>query len=87
MINNPKRGRNIIALSADEYGVCAANPNVFANRLSGVSHVVRIYPDASFRLSDIVGKYLSIFDCGIRIYRPTQQIESDDPLSVCPESS
>jgi hypothetical protein len=70
LMNNPRRVRNIIVLSADAYGMCAANPNLFADRLCGVAHVVRIYPDASFKLSDTIGKYLSIFDSGIRIYRP-----------------
>lgn len=80
LINNPRRERDIIALSSDTDGVCIVNPNIFADRLCGVSHVVRIYPDASFKLSDTIGKYLSIFDLGIRIYRPTSQIEVDDPL-------
>jgi hypothetical protein len=80
LINNPRRQRDIIALSADADGFCTINPNIFADRLCGVSHVVRVYPDASFKLSDAIGKYLSIFDLGIRIYRPTSQIEADDPL-------
>jgi hypothetical protein len=80
LLNNPRRVRNIIVLSADAYGTCAINPNVFADRLCGVAHVVRIYPEASFKLSDMIGKYLSIFDSGIRIYKPTAQIDLDDPL-------
>jgi hypothetical protein len=45
-----------------------------------VAHVCRIYPNASFLLSKAVGKYLSVFDSGIRIYRPTSEFETDDPL-------
>lgn len=80
LLNNPRRQQDIIALSADNYGTCAINPNIFADRLCGVAHVIRIYPQASFKLSDTIGKYLSIFNSGIRIYRPTSEIETDDPL-------
>jgi hypothetical protein len=80
LINNPRRRRNIVALSSDSFGSCAANPNLFADRLCGVAHVVRIYPAPSFALSDKIGRYLSVFDLGIRVYRPTTQIELDDPL-------
>ena len=80
LINNPRRQRDIIVLSSDAYGICAANPNLFADKLCGVAHVVRIYPEASFKLSDALGKYLSVFDLGIRVYRPTPRIDADDPL-------
>jgi hypothetical protein len=80
LINNPRRMRNIIVLSCDSYGDCADNPNLYADRLCGVAHVVRIYPSASFGLSNTIGKHLSVFDSGIRNYTPTSQIDIDDPL-------
>jgi hypothetical protein len=80
LIGSPRRKRNIIVLSADNSGHCAANPNVFSDRLCGIAHVVRIFPGAAYRLSDSIGKYLSVFDSGIRIYRPTNNFEADDPL-------
>jgi hypothetical protein len=80
LIRGRYRKRNIIVLSADLYGYCAINPEIFSNRLCGVAHVCRIYPNASFLLSETVGKYLSVFDSGIRIYKPTSDFESDDPL-------
>jgi hypothetical protein len=80
LINNPKRRRNIIALSSNEYGCCSANPKFFSDRLCGVAHVVRIYPEATFRLSELIGRYLSVFDLGIRIYVPTASLDHDDPL-------
>jgi hypothetical protein len=80
LVANPNRSRSVIVLSSDERGVCSLNPNIFSDRLCAVAHVVRIFPDASFMLSDAVGKYLSVFDLGIRIYRPTKDFYSDDPL-------
>jgi hypothetical protein len=79
-INNPKRSRDIIVVACDEQGSCIVNPDAFANRLCLIAHVVRLYPSASFRLSELVGKYFSVFDQGIRIYKPTAQIEKDEPL-------
>jgi hypothetical protein len=79
LINNKRRWRNIIALASNEEGICAINPNIFSDRLSAVGHVIRIFPQASFRLSDAIGKFHSVFDQGIRIYRPTAQIDIDKP--------
>jgi hypothetical protein len=80
LMRNPRRTRNIIALSCDELGHCQINPAVFSDRLCGVAHVVRIFPEACFLLSDIVGRYLSVFDSGIRVYRPAAAMDDDDPL-------
>lgn len=78
LINNPRRWRNVIALAIDERGQSALDAYALANRLCGTAHVVRISPGASFLLSDKVEKYLSVFDYGIRIYRPTSKLEEDD---------
>jgi hypothetical protein len=80
LISSQQRKRNVIVLSADHCGYCAINPAIFSDRLCGVAHVCQIYPNASYLLSKSVGKYLSVFDYGIRIYRPTLDFETDDPL-------
>jgi len=78
LINNPRRWRNVIALAVDEQGQSALNAYTLANRLCGTAHVVRISPRASFLLSDKVEKNFSVFDYGVRIYRPTGKVEEDD---------
>lgn len=80
LINNPNRWRNVIALAVDEEGQSSVDAVVLSNRLCGAAHVVRIFPTASFLLSDAVEKYRSVFDYGIRVYRPTKKIEEDDIL-------
>lgn len=79
LINSKRRSRDIIVLSCDQHGTCFLNPSLFSNRLSAVAHVVRIYPSASFLLSQKLGKYLSVFDTGVRVYKPTDQVEADEP--------
>lgn len=79
LINNKRRARDIIVVSADQDGTCFINPAAFANRLSAIAHVVRIFPSASFSLSEKIGRYFSVFDNGVRIYRPTLGIEADEP--------
>jgi hypothetical protein len=78
LINNPRRWRNVIALAVDEQSQSSIDAFELANRLCGAAHVVRIFPTASFLLSDAIEKYLSVFDYGIRVYRPTNKIEEDD---------
>ncbi len=77
LINNKRRWRNIIALASDDRGICAINPNILSDRVCAVGHVVTIFPYAAFRLSDTIGKFHSVFDQGIRIYRPTIQVDVD----------
>jgi hypothetical protein len=79
LINNKRRWRNVIVLSSDESGICKINPYILADRICAVGHVVRIFPDAAFRLSDTIGKFYSVFDNGIRVYRPTSRVEIDNP--------
>jgi hypothetical protein len=78
LINNPKRWRNIIVVAADDDGNTVLNAKSIANRFCGTAHVVRIFPAASFYLSDAISKYLSVFDRGVRIYRATSGVEDDD---------
>jgi hypothetical protein len=78
LINNQRRWRNVIVLSSNETGVCALDPFSISDQLCGTAHVVRIFPDASFELSRLIGKFHSVFDSGIRIYRPTSQVETDE---------
>lgn len=79
LINNKRRWRNIIALSASDFGVCAINPRTLSERTAAVAHVIRIFPAAAYHLSNAIGKFHSVFDQGIRIYRPTSQIDLDNP--------
>jgi hypothetical protein len=62
LINNPRRWRNVVALAVDEAGQSSVDAFALANRLCGAAHVVRIFPTASFLLSDAIEKYLSVFD-------------------------
>jgi hypothetical protein len=78
MINSAKRWRNIVAVSCDDNFDSLVNYTGLAYKLSGAAHVVAINPSASFHLSSMVGKELSIFDRAVRIYRPNFS-EEDQP--------
>ncbi|UVK46895.1 hypothetical protein BPNPMPFG_002618 [Mesorhizobium sp. AR07] len=78
LINNTKRWRNIVAVSCDENFDSLVDYNGLAYKLSGVAHVVAINPSASFHLSSLLGKELSVFDRGVRTYRPSFS-EEDQP--------
>jgi hypothetical protein len=78
LINNPRRWRNVVVVAADDEGNTAINAESVARRLCGTAHVVKIFPAASFYLSDVISRHLSVFDRGVRIYRETANIEDDD---------
>ena len=64
LVNNPRRWRNVITLAVDEQGHSSLDDFALSNRLCGAAHVVRIFPEASFLLSDRIEKYRSVFDYG-----------------------
>ncbi|TIO78731.1 hypothetical protein [Mesorhizobium sp.] len=77
LINNNKRWRNVVVVSCDDNFDSLVNYTGLAYRLSGIAHVIAISPPASFALSSIIGKELSVFDRGVRIYRPNFSEEDE----------
>jgi hypothetical protein len=55
------------------------NANQLAQKLQGVAHVVVLSSDASFALTNLVGKELSVFRQAVRTYRPGFRAWLDEP--------
>ncbi|TCP90652.1 hypothetical protein C8J31_101495 [Rhizobium sp. PP-CC-2G-626] len=70
LIRKPLRWRNVVAFSADDGGQTTLSAQEVAKRTAGLAHIVVLSPHASFLLSNNFGKALSVFDRGIRVYRP-----------------
>lgn len=51
--------------------------NRLATFFSGLANVVNLAKDATFLLTDAVGKEMSVFDGGVRVYWPQWSTESD----------
>lgn len=77
LLKRPARWRNIVAFSADENKKTILDASKMAQRTAGLAHVVILSPAASFFLSDQVGKSLSVFDRGVRVYRPGFSEDND----------
>ncbi|WP_353391094.1 hypothetical protein [Ruegeria sp. HU-ET01832] len=54
------------------------NVSAICRRLAGLAHVYSISPVFARKLSDEIGKELSVFDGGVRIYTPDFEV-ADDP--------
>ncbi|MBC2773368.1 hypothetical protein H6M51_10865 [Rhizobium sp. AQ_MP] len=70
LIKNPARWRNVVVISSDEGNRTLVDADRLAKSMSGVAHVYTITPQASYLLSAVIGRELSVFDRGLRIYRP-----------------
>ncbi len=70
----------VVLVSVDDEGRAEVDLNRLSNRLSGTAHLRSIGIDASFALSDTVGKQLSTFNGAVRIYMPGLGEERDDPF-------
>lgn len=70
LIKNTARWRNVVVISSDESNRTLIESDRLAKSMSSVAHVYTITPQASYLLSSIVGRELSVFDRGVRIYRP-----------------
>jgi hypothetical protein len=68
----------VVALSASRDGELYLDPARTADRLLGLAHVVVVDPDASFAVSDGLGKELSCYWGAVRIYWPGLR-RGDDP--------
>ncbi|MER8747742.1 hypothetical protein NKH57_00400 [Mesorhizobium sp. M1050] len=82
LINNGKRWRNIVVVSCDDNFDSLVNYTGLAYKLSGAAHVAAITPSASFHLSSLIGKELSVFDRAVRLYRPN--FSEEDQLTRHP---
>jgi len=70
LLRSPRRWRNVIVASCDDDFSTLVDVDRLAFRLAGVAHVIRISSRASFELSDRIGSHLSVYDQGVRTYRP-----------------
>ncbi|EJK82081.1 hypothetical protein [Rhizobium sp. AP16] len=77
IIANTQRWRDVLVVSCDDGFSSLIDPASLARSLSGVAHVYFITPYGSHRLSELVGRELSVFDRGVRLYRPNFSEEDD----------
>ncbi|MCP1674118.1 hypothetical protein J2T57_001220 [Natronocella acetinitrilica] len=84
LIEAPGRVAPVIVLAlpegSEDPAKTACSADALCRGLAGVAHVAVITASASFRLSDALGKPLSVFRQAVRTYRPGFDRENDDPL-------
>lgn len=71
LIRSQTRWRNVVVASCDESLATLIDVERLASRLAGVAHVARITPKASYELSRRLGAPLSVYDMGVRTFRPS----------------
>lgn len=83
LLLDPRRLRPVIAVSVggkdghDGRGVIDADD--LARLTVGAAHVVTLTGDASYALTDRLGKEFSVFHQAVRTYRPGMNIDEDSP--------
>lgn len=90
LITNPNRHQDAIVISTHDQSNGASptliSENSVSERLLGAAHVVVITTEASYALTNIVGKELSVFRRAVRTYKPDFDLEEvqpyDHPLAV-----
>ena len=81
-LTEPTRQRSVIVVASPPDGQrYSVDPDLLARSLLGVSHVVTIGQDASFILSDSVGREFSVFDGAVRTYQTGFYPDADQPSS------
>ena len=85
LLTSPRRHVDAIVFSLSEGtsdpNLCAASPSLVAARTLGAAHVVVLTGQASFALSEMVGKEFSVFRQAVRTYRPGFNPDGDDPYA------
>ena len=79
---NPKRQRSVIIVTSPSNGdLPAVNPDDLANSLIGVAHVVFLTDEASFLITEALGREFSVFGGAVRTYRTGFFPDVDQPSS------
>ncbi len=83
LITNPNRNQDVIVIStqgqSNEVPPTLISANSVAERLLGAAHIVVITTEASYVLTSIVGKELSVFRRAVRTYKPDFDLEEAQP--------
>lgn len=78
LIYSSRRRLPIIVVSTDREGQSQLDLRQLGKRLSGAAHLYSVGPETSWELTRLVGKRMSTFNCGVRIYMPGLVEEDDD---------
>ena len=80
LLLEPTRHRAVIVVSSPPYGEPALiSTRSLAKSLIGVAHVVDLSSEASFALTDRIGREFSVFNGAVRTYHPDFLPEEDQP--------
>lgn len=80
LIYRPNRRLPIVAVSADYDGWSQVNLHHLGVRLSGAAHLYAVQPETSWELTRLMGKRMSTFNGGVRIYMPGVVEDEEDPF-------
>lgn len=79
LIYRPARRLPIVVASTDYDGWAQLNLHQLGVRLSGAAHLYSAGPETSWELTRLVGKRMSTFNGGVRIYMPGLVEDDEDP--------
>ena len=79
LIYRPQRRLPIVVVSRKSDGWTQLSLNHLGVRLSGAAHLFSVGPETSWELTRLVGKRMSTFNGGVRIYMPRLVEEEEDP--------
>ncbi len=71
----------IVAIATDASGGPQINPQRIATRLSGAAHIAYLEADASWELTRLLTKRMSVFNGAIRIYMPGLTDDNEDQFA------
>jgi len=80
LIYRPKRRLPVVVVSTDYDGWSQVNLHQLGVRLSGAAHLYAAGPETSWELTRLIGKRMSTFNGGVRIYMPGIEEEDEDPF-------
>jgi hypothetical protein len=80
LIYRPRRRLPIVVVSTDLHGREQLSLHQLGVRLSGAAHLYCVKPETSWELTRLVGKRMSTFNGGVRIYMPGLVEEDEDPF-------
>jgi hypothetical protein len=80
LIYRPGRRLPVVVASTDYDGGAQLNLHQLGVRLSGAAHLYAAGPETSWELTRLIGKRMSTFNGGVRIYMPGVVEDEEDPF-------
>ncbi|MGC1301788.1 MAG: hypothetical protein WA840_05380 [Caulobacteraceae bacterium] len=81
LLYDEERRLPVVVLSEGDDGTTQLPPDLLARRIAGAAHIVHLTHEATWELTRLIGKRMSVFNGAVRLYQPGLSEMDEDPFA------